>query len=611
MLLSILYFLFVTWCFGYSVTFFIKREESFLERFVLDIGLGLCLFSLLIVLFNTLRIKLFWLFFLILALIIPVISVWKKKQQISHFFSHFSFSHIKIKKSDLYLLVVLLLFIVFMSVYLKGAFGYPYLEDDDPWLHAQNARMVSLTQSATLPAGMEKWMYLEPYPPAYSIMMGLLDQMNKSVIETLKFFNVLIIALGNTFFFYLFAGRFFKNNKKAFIATLFLVLIPCFLSHFIWASSLALGIVFIALYCAERASEDKRWIYPSIIAIAALLVSQPSNAYILGIFFFLYWLLKAVLSRTFQKNIFISGALGVTLALIIFWGPVLLRYGVAGLPAGGSLSYVDTGAGDYKAYSFSEFLIAKTSSLMDNPQGIGIFLFILFLISIVYLLLLLIVSKKRFSSEHFHHWVSIAWFLVAFVGLQDVYFHVFKVMPHRWWSIIAIPVVLIAVEGFFALGKFSEKIKIHRFFVYAILILGIVWTSGYPKYVVETSMWPPGVSWGSMDELQGYVSFIKPLPYNTKVFPICSKDSKVLAFDKFAEPWDPEYVKFKASAFNTTAKSMSRWLKSRNYEYLVIDSYCLRIYNQNSTGDKLVEIGNSTYFSYVNGNNGMYLFKVA
>jgi hypothetical protein len=183
-------------------------------------------------------------------------------------------------------------------------------------------------------------------------------------------------------------------------------------------------------------------------------------------------------------------------------------------------------------------------------------------------------------------------------------------MPHRWWVIFAISVAIICVEGFFALGKLSERFKIHRFFVYTAIIIGVLITSGYLKYIVETSMWPPGVNWGSMEELQGYLSYVQPLPYNTKVFPVCSDEFKVLAFDKLAEPWDPTYHEFKLTAFNNSAQQTHSWLKSRGYEYLTLDSYCLRKYDINATNDKLAEIGNSTYFSFVNGNKGFFLFKV-
>ena len=41
------------------------------------------------------------------------------------------------------ILLVLLIFAVFFAVYHKGAFTYPYLEDDDPWFHAEVTKYIA------------------------------------------------------------------------------------------------------------------------------------------------------------------------------------------------------------------------------------------------------------------------------------------------------------------------------------------------------------------------------------------------------------------------------------------------------------------------------------
>ncbi len=167
------------------------------------------------------------------------------------------------------------------------------------------------------------------------------------------------------------------------------------------------------------------------------------------------------------------------------------------------------------------------------------------------------------------------------------------VMAHRWWAAFSIPVVLICAEGFFNIGNFLKKLKIDKFFilfVYIMLIIGILITSGYPKYKVQTSYWPPGVDWVSHDEMQIYLNHIKPLPYHTKVFTACTKEAKVLAFDKFAEPWDINYQHFKKSFFNKSADEIQSWLKTRNYEYFIIDLHCVNKFGENETNFMLQEI---------------------
>ena len=74
-----------------------------------------------------------------------------------------------------------------------------------------NANFIKAWRSRiTLPAGVEYFSieknafnenaesirYMNPYPPAYDILFGILHQTNDSVYWTLKFFNALIISLG-------------------------------------------------------------------------------------------------------------------------------------------------------------------------------------------------------------------------------------------------------------------------------------------------------------------------------------------------------------------------------------------------------------------------------
>jgi hypothetical protein len=350
---------------------------------------------------------------------------------------------------------------------------------------------------------------------------------------------------------------------------------------------------------------------------AAVLLSQPSNGIIFGLLLVIYWIIKAVTSKSFQPYIFLAGFVGVFLAFLVFYLPMLFKYGWHGIADGigfGSTSllhFTSAESGGGLLYSWNDFIIAQTVSKMDNPIGVGFFLFFLTVFSLLFCIFMIFKKPKHFfSAETFPYFLVTLWLLFAFAGVHGNRLPV-QLMPHRFWSILAIPIALISAEGFFALGRLSEKIKIPRFFIYLILLVGIIITSGYPKYVVETSYWPPGVNWGSMEELNGYMTIVSSLPENTKVFPLCSNEMKVLSFDKFAEPWDVDYVNFKKKAFDTPPAELNAWLKSRGYEYLVLDSYCIKDHGLNTSNQKLTEIGsNTTYFSYVTGNNAVFLFKI-
>ena len=145
-------------------------------------------------------------------------------------------------------------------MYQKGAFSYPYLEDDDPWDHAKGIKFVSLEKTVDTPSYFEDrfFYYMDPYPPGYEATQGILHQTNDSIQWSMKFFNALIISLG-IIFFYFFAREFIGNSKKALFATFVLAMIPCYLSHFIWAHALVITLFFPAMYCLERIKYDKKW----------------------------------------------------------------------------------------------------------------------------------------------------------------------------------------------------------------------------------------------------------------------------------------------------------------------------------------------------------------
>jgi len=511
--------------------------------------------------------------------------------------------------------------IIFFLIYLNGAFKYPYLEDDDPWLHASGCKYIKETHRISFSTETLKSLYkhyLEPYPPGYDILMGTIYQLNNNVIWTLKFFNVLLISLIGILF-YFFALTFLNSRKRALLSMFFLLIIPCFVSHFIWASTLAILLFFPAFYALERIEKNWKWMIPAIIVIASMIMTQMSNPLIFGIMFLIYLIIKSISKKRFLWKIFLAGFLGAIIAFSLFWIPAVMKFGLETTAGRNSVnlynleSIAAKNAGGGAIYNLNDFIFARTVSKMDNPIGIGVVLFSLLIFSLfIFFINWLKQPSKIFSKENVWKIITFLWLFISFIGIHGNRLPFPMVMAHRWWATFSIPVVLICTEGFFALGKLSKRIKINSFFIYTIIIFGILLTSGYPKYVVETSYWPPGVGWASQEELQGYLSFVKPLPYNTKVFPICSEESKVLAFDKLAEPWDVTYSKFKKNAFNISSERLNSWLKPRGYEYLILDATCLKKFSQNETNAKLQELITSPYFqiAYPTQPKAVFIFKV-
>jgi len=162
------------------------------------IGFGLAFLPFLGLMLNLLRIPIDWKIILALSLVYPIYCIirYKPKPQLQF----------KITKNTLSILAMLALFVVNLYIYTSGAFAYPYLEDDDSWSHALSVKFVSIEKSVFVGIN-NPFHYIDPYPPTYDLLMGILHQTNNSVHFTLKFFNALIISL-STIFFYFFVKEF-------------------------------------------------------------------------------------------------------------------------------------------------------------------------------------------------------------------------------------------------------------------------------------------------------------------------------------------------------------------------------------------------------------------
>ncbi|MDP3640715.1 MAG: phospholipid carrier-dependent glycosyltransferase, partial [Nanoarchaeota archaeon] len=282
--ITIILFFTYLWGLGFTATSFVRDKPSNIwERQLLNLGIGLGIFPILSIFLNFLHVPLDWRIFLLLSLAFPLgVFVRKiaKKQlpTVKDILTNLK-PQVRLTKSNLILLGVLCIFAFSFFMYTKGAFSYPYLEDEDPWGHSVGVKYVALEKNAYDPPVGEPGQvdpvlsYIDPYPPAYDILLGILHQTSPELQWTMKFFNALIISL-SLIFFYLFAKEFMRNQNKALLATFFLAAIPAYLSHFIWAHALAVTIFFPTVYAFYKIREDSRWMYPAIILLASVWVSQ-------------------------------------------------------------------------------------------------------------------------------------------------------------------------------------------------------------------------------------------------------------------------------------------------------------------------------------------------
>ncbi|GAH41874.1 unnamed protein product, partial [marine sediment metagenome] len=276
---SFVFFFAVIYVLGLAVVLLAAgRLRLSLETHVMCTGVGLAAFAVLTLLLNTVRIPLAWWTFLLSALVLLGFGILRclvsRKPAEGEPAGEPLWS-----QGSVCLLIAVALALVCFAVFLNGAFSTPWLTDDDSWVHAASAKYVTLNRTYSIDPelrGYPHQSYLEPYPPAYPVLMGVLHQLNRSMSRTLKFFNVLIVALGVVTF-YVMAREWTGSPTRALWMTGVLWILPCFMSRFIWAQSLALVLFFPGFYAMARTRREPAWAVVLAVVIGALFLSQPSS----------------------------------------------------------------------------------------------------------------------------------------------------------------------------------------------------------------------------------------------------------------------------------------------------------------------------------------------
>jgi len=576
------------------------------------IGIGLGTAVILGMLLNLLHIPIDWKIFLVISLILPAYDLILKRKT-----PNFKF---KLTKSNISILIVLLLFCGTLFMYASGAFSYPYLEDDDPWNYAKGVKYIALEKTAFEPEGFDSdlFKYVDPYPAGYSIIMAVLHQTSDSISWTLKFFTSLIISL-SLIFFYFFIKSFTKDYKKALFSTFVLAAVPCTLWHFIWSLSLIVPLFIVMMYCLLQIKNDSKWIIPSTILFGSLALVHPQMVINMGIMFILYVVIKGLFEKKIPKKELAVGVLAVLLSLI-WWAPMFMHYGSPlaennewgeisrpfsiEKPEGKWIYY--KGSAD-RVYTFDDFVWAKKDNMINNPIGIGLVISILVALSIIFFIL---APKKLLKKENKWLVITIAWFLFTLFGVLGASLPI-QFTAFRFWMIFALPVSILAMVGTWFLLSLGKKLKLSVLIILIVVILGIFATSAYQKYSFNTATWPPGVKWSSYDEVYGY-SWLKTLPADTKVFGLCGKSSAqhIIGFDAFDCIWCKDISEFRQKAFNKTPEEVSSFVKLQDYQYLIIDSRCINDYGTNETNAKVEELVSSNLFLPVQQAPGVIIFQV-
>lgn len=594
MILSLLWFWFVMLSLGIGVSVWVvDKRNSFVENLVLVSSYGLAGFVVLSIVMNQLRIPLVWWMFAGLGLFALGVSAGSARDKF-------------VDKKDWGILIVLGVALGIVILMIAGAYAYPWLEDDDPYDHAVASKYVSVHHTAV--KSMEQFraygrFYMEPYPPAYPILMGVTHQLNDSISDTLKIMNALLIGLG-VLFFYLFAKELFEHKGKAVLATFVVATMPCFMSHFIWSQTLALILMFPAFYALLKAHRTQcmKWSALTVLCVVAILVAQPSTAAIFGIMFGLVWISECLVTRSFAKRTFLIGVVGVVIALGIFWVPILVKFGLADTMEGIGLSSrlftdsnLDTSGG--LVYSLKDFVVAPLNSKIDQATGVGIFACVALIFSAV---VIARVWKGKWENLKWYHWVMMLWFLFGLLGTQGNALP-FKLFPHRFWAFLAIPIALLVSDG---VWEFSKN-KVARGVLIGALIVGIVFTGLIPKVNVQTAMWPFGGNFMTMEQVKGY-DWMRDNLRDGQVFVVCGNEEKAVAFDLESPVLDMSMYRFKERR-DTLAPEIYDF--SKEFKYVVVDASCVKERGMNATNELLNSMVMHENFRMLKQDNGIWIFQ--
>ena len=611
---TILLFLFYCFGLGFTASFFLKNSENFLERNLMRLGLGLALLPFLGVVLNIAKIPADWRLILALSLVFPIYYLIKNFPNLKD-----KFTKIKLKKSDISIFVMLIIFVASFYVYGTGAFNYPYLEDDDSWGHAETVKYISVEKNVFNQEALYA-RYTNPYPPTYNLILGILHQSNDSVFWTLKFFNALIVSL-SVIFFYFFVKEFIGNRNKALFATFALASIPAFLSHFIWALALSVPMYFVTFYAVERIKYDKKWWLLSGLVMFTTLTSSPTHSAYFVFFFALYFITKAMLERKVLVYHALAGILGALLSFGLWWLPMFTRYGFLdtlkkmGISVdSGNTALSIAGTAD-RVYSFSDFFFAQKQNMINNPIGIGIFLSILGIVGIIFFFV-----RFRHLLKKENHWlvITLVWFLFTFYAVNAAQMPI-KLSPFRAWMLLAIPVCILASEGAFNLMGIAKKFGNYaKYGLLIILIIGIFFTSTQQKIAVNTATWPAGAFWTYVQdetgrvfspELEGYLWMKDNISPNANVFGF-TINGPIIGMDQFICYWCEDIREFKRTGVEKSAEETHSFLQKKGYGYLIIGGNFAKKFGANKTNTKLEELVQSGLFTPVFRNQGAVIFRV-
>ena len=110
-----------------------------------------------------------------------------------------------------------------------------------------------------------------------------------------------------------------------------------------------------------------------------------------------------------------------------------------------------------------------------------------------------------------------------------------------------------------------------RFVVVVVIIIAILFTSAYPKYQHNTTIWPTSGSYTNSQEPFEYGKWFNSIPINTKVFTYAPRDKLTIGFGGDSCAWCQEVINFRKDILNKSVDETHLFLKEENYDYFLIN----------------------------------------
>jgi hypothetical protein len=281
---------------------------------------------------------------------------------------------------------------------------------------------------------------------------------------------------------------------------------------------------------------------------------------------------------------------------LLWWGPMFVKYGnpvdmffgergdqgivFEGQGSQTSNTFIGPLGSATRMYYFNDFFMAKSQNLITNPVGWGIVISLLFAIGLI---ATLFNYKSLNPKKQTVPLITLLLFVFTFAGLFGGTVLPIALFSFRFWTLVCIPLAIIATEGLWFLFKFGKKVGVPLFIILLIVLPLVFATSGYQKYKLNTVQWAPDNAMIKYGQFDSY-TFLDSLPKDTKVYYFCHRrkfgDHEVLAYDMDACPWCEEVIQFRSevyneSGFNISASDIKSWLDKNNYEYLMIEGNCI------------------------------------